>query len=124
MLDELHVQNVALYSRSDHRARAGPHGGNGETGAGKTALLSAIVAQGERVRRLCQCEGAQGAVVEGRFFLPADADNADDGHIACRVSPTGAAVSIDGSINHRAPAWLAALAPPSIYAASTSTNTS
>lgn len=93
MLDELHVQNVALIREATFAPAQGLTVVTGETGAGKTALLSAIkLLVGERADASTVREGAQGAVVEGRFFLPSDADNADDGHIACRkVSADGAA---------------------------------
>ena len=102
MLDELHVQNVALIREATFAPAQGLTVVTGETGAGKTALLSAIkLLVGERADSSTVREGAQGAVVEGRFFLPADADNADDGHIACRkVSADGRSrVSIDGSMS-------------------------
>ena len=104
MLDELHVQNVALIREATFAPAQGLTVVTGETGAGKTALLSAIkLLVGERADASTVREGAQGAgaVVEGRFFLSADADNADDGHIACRkVSADGRSrVSIDGSMS-------------------------
>ena len=104
MLDELHVQNVALIREATFAPAQGLTVVTGETGAGKTALLSAIkLLVGERADTSTVREGAQGAVVEGRFFLPAeaDADEASDGHIACRkVSADGRSrVSIDGSMS-------------------------
>lgn len=102
MLDELHVQNVALIREATFAPAQGLTVVTGETGAGKTALLSAIkLLVGERADASTVREGAQGAVVEGRFFLSADADNADDGHIACRkVSADGRSrASIDGSMS-------------------------
>ena len=88
-----------LHPTNFHVAKGDKIGLVGRNGAGKTALLSAIkLLVGERADASTVREGAQGAVVEGRFFLPADADNANDGHIACRkVSADGRSrVSIDG----------------------------
>ena len=101
MLDELHVQNVALIREATFAPAQGLTVVTGETGAGKTALLSAIkLLMGERADASTVREGAQGAMVEGRFFLPTEADDNDasDGHIACRkVSADGRSrVSIDG----------------------------
>ena len=101
MLDELHVQNVALIREATFAPASGLTVVTGETGAGKTALLSAIkLLVGERADAATVREGAPGAVVEGRFFLPGDAD-VEDGHVACRkVSADGRSrVSIDGSMS-------------------------
>ena len=100
MLDELHVQNVALIREAAFAPAPGLTVVTGETGAGKTALLSAInLLGGERADAATVREGATGAVVEGRFFLPGDA--CEDGHVACRkVSADGRSrVSIDGSMS-------------------------
>lgn len=91
-----------LFAKRRSRPRRASRWSRAKPGAGKTALLSAIkLLVGERADASTVREGAQGAVVEGRFFLPADADNADDGHIACRkVSADGRSrVSIDGSMS-------------------------
>ncbi len=100
MLDELHVHNVALIRDATFVPAPGLTVVTGETGAGKTALLSAIkLLVGERADAATVREGASGAAVEGRFFLPGDAD--PDGHVACRkVSADGRSrVSIDGAMS-------------------------
>ena len=71
MIDELHVCDVALI----HDATIEPASGltvlTGETGTGKTALLSAIkLLVGERADASSVREGAAGLTVEGRLFLP------------------------------------------------------
>lgn len=74
MLDELHVENVALISDATFAPAAGLTVITGETGAGKTALLSAIkLLIGERADAATVREGSPSALVEGRFF----ADGAD-----------------------------------------------
>ena len=96
MLDELHVQNVALIREASFRPSPGLTVITGETGAGKTALLSAIkLLVGERADAACVREGEASAVVEGRFFLAGD--DAPDGHVARRtVSADGRSrVSVD-----------------------------
>lgn len=70
MLDELHVRDVALI----HDATIEPSQGltvlTGETGAGKTALLSAIkLLVGERADAGMVREGADALEVEGRVFV-------------------------------------------------------
>ncbi len=69
MLDELHATDVALI----HDATIVPASGltvlTGETGAGKTALLSSIkLLVGERADAGMVREGARSLTVEGRFF--------------------------------------------------------
>lgn len=99
MLDELHVQNVALIREAAFSPSRGLTVITGETGAGKTALLSAIkLLVGERADAATVREGSSGASVEGRFFF-AEGD-AGDGRVACRkVSADGRSrVSIDGSM--------------------------
>lgn len=98
MLDELHVQNVALIHDACFRPAAGLTVVTGESGSGKTALLSAIkLLVGERADAATVREGTSGAVVEGRVFLK---DGAYDGHVAVRkVSPDGRSrASLDGSM--------------------------
>lgn len=96
MIDELHVQNVALI----HDATINPAPGltvlTGETGAGKTALLSALkLLVGERADASAVREGSENLLVEGRVFLgPDDLD----GHIVRRrVDASGRGrVELDG----------------------------
>lgn len=70
MLDELHVENVALIRDATFAPATGLTVVTGETGAGKTALLSAIkLLIGERADAATVREGSSSAMVEGRFFL-------------------------------------------------------
>lgn len=97
MIDELHVRDVALV----HDATVEPASGltvlTGETGTGKTALLSAIkLLVGERADASSVREGAAGLVVEGRVFLAGD-DDPDGTVVRRRVSADGRGrVEIDG----------------------------
>ena len=70
MIDELSVHDVALI----HEATLEPAEGltvlTGETGAGKTALLSAIkLLMGERADAGAVREGSEGLLFEGRVYL-------------------------------------------------------
>lgn len=99
MLDELHVRNVALIRDARFAPCQGLTVVTGETGAGKTALLSALkLLVGERADASAVREGAQQAEVEGRFFL--SGDTSDDGIVARRtVNVEGRSrVSVNGSM--------------------------
>ncbi|MBE6469954.1 MAG: DNA repair protein RecN [Coriobacteriaceae bacterium] len=98
MIDEIHVSNLALI----HEATLAPCAGltvlTGETGAGKTALLSALkLLMGERADASQVREGEEGAVAEGRFFEgPRDLTGFT---VSRRVGSDGRSrVRIDGSI--------------------------
>lgn len=72
MIDEIHVQNLALIRDAVLDPCPGLTVLTGETGAGKTALLSALkLLMGERADASTVREGTDGAVVEGRFFAGA-----------------------------------------------------
>lgn len=99
MLDELHVENVALIRDASFAPSSGLTVITGETGSGKTALLSAIkLLVGERADAATVREGESAASVEGRFFLRGE--DAPDGHVVVRkVGADGRSrVSIDGSM--------------------------
>lgn len=69
MIDEIHVDNVALIREADLVPGPGLTVLTGETGAGKTALLSALkLLMGERADSSAVREGSEGALVEGRLF--------------------------------------------------------
>ena len=69
MIDELHVENVALIREATIRPAAGLTVLTGETGAGKSALLSSVkLLVGERADAGAVREGADALVVEGRLF--------------------------------------------------------
>ena len=70
MIDELHVRDVALIRDASLAPSAGLTVLTGETGAGKSALLSAIkLLVGERADAGAVREGAGGLEVEGRFYV-------------------------------------------------------
>ena len=69
MIDEIHVENIALIREADLVPGPGMTVLTGETGSGKTALLSALkLLMGERADLSAVREGAQGALVSGRIF--------------------------------------------------------
>lgn len=75
MIDELHATDVALIRDATIRPADGLTVLTGETGAGKTALLSALkLLVGERADAGAVREGAEGLCVEGRVFLPSEPD--------------------------------------------------
>ena len=99
MIDEVHVRNVALIRDAALVPSRGLTVLTGETGAGKTALLSALkLLVGERADASAVREGADSLSVEGRFFSAVDAD--DEGVVvARRVGADGRSrVSIDGAM--------------------------
>ncbi|NTW29108.1 MAG: DNA repair protein RecN [Coriobacteriia bacterium] len=73
MLQELHVQNLALISDAWLEFGPGMTALTGETGAGKTALLGALkLLLGERADSTLVRNGASEALVEGRFTAGED----------------------------------------------------
>ena len=99
MIDELHVTDVALIHEASIQPACGLTVLTGETGTGKTALLSSIkLLVGERADAGSVREGATGLCVEARLFLP---DGDEDGIIARRrVSQDGRSrVEIDGHLS-------------------------
>ncbi len=70
MLDELHARNVALIRDASIAPSSGLTVLTGETGAGKSALLSSIkLLVGERADAGAVREGAEALEVEGRFYV-------------------------------------------------------
>ena len=96
MIDELHVSDVALI----HDATICPSSGltvlTGETGTGKTALLSAIkLLVGERADASAVREGADGLQIEARVYL--DPEDSEGVVVRRRVEAAGRGrVQIDG----------------------------
>ena len=97
MIDEIHVSNVALIRDASFSPSRGLTAITGETGAGKTALLSACkLLVGERADKAAVREGSDRLSVEGRLFFDDGADipegvELEDGEaVVCRR------VSIDG----------------------------
>jgi DNA repair protein RecN (Recombination protein N) len=103
MLDELHVTNLALIGEATLEPARGITVLTGETGAGKSALLSAIkLLIGERASADAVRDGTDGLSVEGVFFYEDGRDTAEfpDGHLAVRrVSAEGRSrCALDGSL--------------------------
>ena len=98
MIDELHVQNVALIRDASIRPAPGLTVLTGETGAGKSALLSSVkLLMGERADAGAVREGAPGLLVEGRIFTRG---GDPDGFVVCRkVSADGRGrVTVNGGM--------------------------
>ncbi len=96
MIDELHVQDVALICDATIRPSEGLTVLTGETGAGKSALLSSVkLLMGERADAGAVREGADALVVEGRMFCKGG--DPDGMVVRRRVGRDGRGrVSIDG----------------------------
>lgn len=106
MLDEIHVQNLALIRDASFSPSRGLTALTGETGAGKTALLSACkLLVGERADKSVVREGAGGLSVEGRFFIDGAAEDSLEGDFEDGEVVISRRVSADGrsraSINGR-----------------------
>ena len=72
MIDEIQVENLALIRSASLAPCAGLTVLTGETGAGKTALLSACkLLVGERADKSQVRDGEDSLSVSGRFFLRA-----------------------------------------------------
>lgn len=98
MIDEIHVKDLALIKEATLAPARGLTVITGETGAGKSALLSAIkLLVGERADASTVRQGANACTVEGRLFREGEAG---DGTVAVRrVSSDGRSrVTIDGSL--------------------------
>ena len=92
MIDEIQVENVALIRRAALEPCAGLTVLTGETGAGKTALLSALkLLMGERADKTAVRDGAPSLTVSGRIFVrnPAceDAGAGEGAVVAADVEP-------------------------------------
>ena len=96
MIDELHASNVALIREATIEPASGLTVLTGETGAGKTALLSSIkLLVGERADAGMVREGAPSLEVEGRLFLRGE--DLDGTVVRRRVGADGRGrVEIDG----------------------------
>ena len=98
MIDEIHVQNLALIEDAHMEPAPGLTVLTGETGAGKTALLSALkLLMGERADSSMVREGAASAEVQGRVF--ASASDTEGTIVSRRLSADGRSrVKIDGNL--------------------------
>ena len=75
MLNELHIENIAVIERADIRFEPGLNILTGETGAGKSIVIDAIGAVlGERVSRELVRRGAEKALVTAVFDLSGTED--------------------------------------------------
>lgn len=75
MLNELHIENIAVIERADIRFEPGLNILTGETGAGKSIVIDAIGAVlGERVSRELVRRGAEKALVTAVFDVPGTED--------------------------------------------------
>ena len=112
MIDEIQVKNLALIRDASFAPCAGLTVVTGETGAGKTALLSALkLLMGARASADMVRDGESELMVAGRFF--ADGDDAAETVVSRRVSSEGRSrASIDGSM--ASAKELAALVAPSV----------
>lgn len=73
MIDEIRVRNLALIREAEMVPATGLTVLSGETGAGKTALISALkLLMGERADKSAVREGAESAQVDGRFLFGED----------------------------------------------------
>ena len=105
MIDELHVENLALIKEAILNPSKGMTALTGETGAGKTALLSACrLAMGQRADKSMVREGESEASCEIRLFVPDHQGKEDleivasrkvssDGRSRCRIDGSMASVS-------------------------------
>ena len=83
MIDEIQVENLALIRKATLEPARGLTVLTGETGAGKTALLSALkLLMGERADKGSVRDGEDALVVSGRFFGVASLEDAGDGEDA------------------------------------------
>lgn len=99
MIDALHATDVALIRDASIEFADGLTVITGESGSGKSALLSAVkLLVGERASSELVREGTDGLAVEGRFFTD---DGEEDGHVAVRrVDARGRGrVTVDGSLS-------------------------
>lgn len=95
MLDELHVRDIALIEDATLSFSSGLTVLTGETGAGKTALLSALqLVCGMRASATCVRDGASQASAEARFI------DAEGEHVVARRLSAGgrSRCCIDGSL--------------------------
>ena len=101
MIDEIQVENLALIREASLVPARGLTVLTGETGAGKTALLSALkLIMGERADKSMVREGAEALRVSGRFYFDggnaAAAAGGEDAPAAAEGNGGKAAAASDG----------------------------
>ena len=96
MIDEIQVENLALIRSASLAPARGLTVLTGETGAGKTALLSALkLLMGERADKAAVREGSAGLEVSGRFFGAAVAASDADADAEADATAAAAADAAD-----------------------------
>ncbi|HIS40956.1 MAG TPA: DNA repair protein RecN [Candidatus Aphodovivens avistercoris] len=96
MIDEIQVENLALIRSASLAPARGLTVLTGETGAGKTALLSALkLLMGERADKAAVREGSAGLEVSGRFFGAAVAASDADADAEAGATAAAAADAAD-----------------------------
>lgn len=84
MLNELHIENIAVIEKADITFEAGLNVLTGETGAGKSIIIDSIGAVlGERVSRDLVRRGAEKGVVTAVFDLDGVEDWLEENEIEC-----------------------------------------
>lgn len=102
MIDEIQVTNLALIKEASMTPSRRLTVLTGETGAGKTALLSACkLLMGARADKSAVREGESEARVQGRFFLSANLEGAASGEIGEEDAPAQAAIEEELVVNRR-----------------------
>ncbi len=106
MLQELCIENLALFERAEVAFGPGLNVITGETGAGKSLLIDALeLLLGERPRASLVRKGAAEARVTGRFLVPGDVLPEEWREEGERELVLARALSVDGRtrawINHR-----------------------
>ena len=97
MIDEIQVRNLALIKQASLVPAPGLTVLTGETGAGKTALLSALkLLMGVRADKDFVRDGEQSLEVSGRFFGLANAEGPDGDEEASDELVATRRVSSDG----------------------------
>jgi DNA repair protein RecN (Recombination protein N) len=103
MIDEIQVRNVALIKQATLSPSSGMTVLTGETGAGKTALLSALkLLMGGRADKSCVRDGEASLEVSGRFFGMAGclgAVEADDAGDVDGAGGSSLCAGVDGAGN-------------------------
>lgn len=96
MIDEIRVENLALIREADVALAPGLTVLTGETGAGKTALLSACkLLMGERADKTLVRDGATALEVSGRLFGVKKPESVDGGQNEERADAIGHACPAD-----------------------------